>query len=319
LPNRIALCMDAVLSEGRVLGVSAWTIALLLSGTQTLPKGVPQEQSAEPALPVSNVPQQSPATAPEMIPPPLPPADAPPGDEPDPSSAGSDEIIVNGVNRSTPGDPLEVVNEQSYEVTQALDKAVVGPAASAYKAVLPKPVRSGLRNFFNNLAEPIVFLNYLLQLKPGRGAETVGRFAINSTIGVAGLVDVAKKRPFNLPLRRNGFANTLGYYGVKPGPFLYLPLIGPTTIRDLFGLGLDRLVLPTAVGKPFNQPAYAIPASIIGSLDYRVEYDAELKKVREADNPYAASRARYLKSRQAEIDALKDKRSIEPTTGQSGK
>src|SRR3546814_2534491 len=76
----------------------------------------------------------------------------------------------------------------------------------------------------------------------GKALETVGRFAINSTIGAAGVFDVAKKAPINLPYRSNGFANTLGFYGVEPGPYFFLPLVGPTTLRDMVGDGIDLLV-----------------------------------------------------------------------------
>ncbi|MFX6258432.1 MlaA family lipoprotein, partial [Acinetobacter baumannii] len=88
----------------------------------------------------------------------------------------------------------------------------------------PVPVRSGIRNFLYNLREPIVFVNFLLQHKAGKAAETLGRFVVNSTVGVGGLFDMAKRRPIHLPRRPNGFADTLGFYGVKPGPFLFLPL-----------------------------------------------------------------------------------------------
>src|SRR3546814_4173394 len=97
------------------------------------------------------------------------------------------------------------------------------------------------------------FLNFLLQFKIGKAAETLGRFVVNTTFGVGGLVDVAKTKPFNLPYRRNGFANTLGFYGVEPGPYFYLPLVGPTTLRDMAGNGIALLVLPTTVGAPFNR------------------------------------------------------------------
>jgi phospholipid-binding lipoprotein MlaA len=226
-----------------------------------------------------------------------------------PVRADQNEIVVEGKHTPTPGDPLEQINAKTYAITQDVDKAVVAPVARSYSKTIPAPVRSGLRNFFNNLAEPVVFLNYLLQIKPGKAAETLGRFAINTTVGAAGLFDMAKRRPFKLPLRRNGFANSLGYYGVKPGPFLYIPLVGPTTVRDLVGLWVDKLVLPVAIGKPFNQAYYTIPATIIGSIDYRVEYDAQLRKQQEDADPYAAARRDYLRSRQAEIDALHGRKS----------
>ncbi|WP_371424103.1 VacJ family lipoprotein, partial [Tardiphaga sp.] len=193
-----------------------------------------------------------------------------------------DDIVVTAREGHAPGDPLQGVNVQTFAVTQAVDKAVVEPVALTYQRALPAPLRSAIRNFFNNLSEPVSFLNFFLQLKPGKAAETAGRFAVNTTIGVAGMIDIAKRKPFRLPRRPNGFANTLGYYGVKPGPFLFLPLIGPTTVRDLIGLSIDRMVLPSAIGQPFNQPTYSVPATIVGSVDYRVEFDEQLRKLREA-------------------------------------
>jgi phospholipid-binding lipoprotein MlaA len=220
-----------------------------------------------------------------------------------PPAAGSGEIVVTG-RRASPGDPLQELNAQSFEVTQTFDKTIVAPVAFAYKDIMPRPIRSGLRNFLKNLSEPIVFLNFMLQLKPGKAAETVGRFAINTTLGAAGLIDVAKRQPFNLPYRRNGFANTLGYYGVKPGPYFYLPLIGSTTLRDFIGNRLDLLILPTVLGRRFNRPKFLIPVAVIGELDHRIEFDDELKEIRATGDPYVAARTYYLQKRQAEIDAL---------------
>lgn len=200
------------------------------------------------------------------------------------------------------------LNAQSFEVVQDVDEALVGPVAMAYKDAVPKPVRHGLRNFLRNLTEPIVALNFLLQLKPGKAAETVGRFAINSTIGIGGLFDVAKRDPFKLPYRRNGFANTLGYYGVEPGAYLFLPLIGPTTVRDLVGGTVDGLLLPTVVGAPFNDPYFTLPAATLSALQGRIQIDEQLNALRtQSRDPYLDARDFYLKRRQAEIDALKGK------------
>jgi phospholipid-binding lipoprotein MlaA len=189
-------------------------------------------------------------------------------------------------------------------VVQSVDKAIVAPIAFAYEDVVPRPIRKGLRNFLHNLGEPVVFLNYLLQLKPGKAAETLGRFVINTTIGAAGVVDVAKRKPFNLPHRRNGFANTLGYYGVPAGPYFYLPLIGPTTLRDFIGNRLDLLVLPIAIGNQFSRPEYALPVAALSELNSRIEFDDELRQIRATRDPYVAARSYYLRRRQAEIDAL---------------
>lgn len=221
------------------------------------------------------------------------------------------DIIVTG-RRKTPGDPLEGVNIKSFEVMQAVDTAIVGPVALSFERVVPTPIRLGLRNILYNLQEPVVFLNYFLQLNLGKALETAGRFVINSTIGVAGLMDIAKRRPFGLPYRPNGFGNTLGYYGVKPGPYLFLPLVGATTLRDLVGTILNQLVLPTAVGQPFNRAIYSVPRTIVSELDQRAGFEENLRKMRESTNFYAARRDFYLQARQAEIDDLhKQKRGRE--------
>ena len=230
-----------------------------------------------------------------------------------PAPAQPGDIVVSGY-KDARQDPLAGVNTASFGAIQAADKAVIGPVAKGYEKGVPEPVRDGLRNFLRNLNEPVVFVNFLLQLKPGKALRTIGRFAVNSTLGVAGLVDIAKRKPFHLPWQDNGFANTLGCYGVKSGPYLFLPLVGSTSLRDLFGLGLDKAFLPTLVGKPFNRPAYAIPSGIIDSLNDRIEIDAQLEKLRKADNPYAASRSLYLRQRAETIEGLcgKRKRSSAP-------
>jgi phospholipid-binding lipoprotein MlaA len=226
-----------------------------------------------------------------------------------------DDVIVTARPHAPPGDPLQAINAKSFAATQAVDKALVGPVARAYGHAMPSPARSGLRNLLRNLHEPVVFANFLLQLKPGKAVETAGRFAINSTIGAAGLFDIAKRRPFNLPRRRNGFADTLGYYGVKPGPFMFLPIIGPTTVRDFIGTSIDRIAAPLSVGKitGLRGPAYAIPVVVLTTLDRRIEFDEQLTAIRQSSDPYAAARTFYLERRQAEIDGLRGKSRL-PTT-----
>lgn len=216
-------------------------------------------------------------------------------------------IVVSAEARDPLKDPLENVNAATFELTQKVDQAVVAPIADVYEEDLPSPVRKGLRNFFRNLMEPVNALNFLLQLKPGKAVETVGRFAINTTVGVGGLFDVAKKEPFKLPYRRNGFGNTLGYYGVGPGPFLVVPLVGATTLRDLIGTGIDQSILPFAVGKPFNTPYYAIPAFTVNSLEYRIKFDDQITQINTSDDPYYAMRETYLCQREVDIAALKNR------------
>ena len=219
-----------------------------------------------------------------------------------------DTIIVTARQGPPPGDPVEAVNEVTFGAAQSVDNAFTAPIARAYERGIPEPIRDGLQNFLNNLNEPIVFLNFLLQLKIGKAIETVGRFVVNSTIGAAGLFDVAKKQPFVLPRRSNGLANTLGFYGVGPGPYLYLPLIGSTTVRDLIGQVVDLSLLPRAVGKPLTLPAVSISRGVLSSVIERVEKDEIFTRVQQSGNPYAALREYYLKKRQAEIYVLKGKR-----------
>jgi phospholipid-binding lipoprotein MlaA len=101
----------------------------------------------------------------------------------------------------------------------------------------------------------------------------------------------------------------MGYYGIKQGAFLFLPILGPTTIRDAIGGGIDGLFLPATVGKPFNRLTYTIPTGLLSSLGERADFDDQLKKIREESNdPYTAAREYYLTRRQAEIDVLRGRR-----------
>ncbi|MCW6534874.1 MlaA family lipoprotein [Sphingomonas lycopersici] len=218
------------------------------------------------------------------------------------------DVVVTGRANWEAPDPLAKVNLKTFEVTQEFDKALLAPIALAYKDVVPKPVRDGVHNFIYNMREPVVFLNFLLQLKIGRALETAGRFVVNTTVGVAGVFDMAKRKPFKWRRRSNGFANTLGFYGVKSGPFLFLPIVGPTTPRDLFGGAIDRLLFPFIYGRRITRPQFTIPLAVLGTLDHRAEFDDTLHQLHDGQpDPYARSRDFYLQRRQNEIDELKGK------------
>lgn len=214
-------------------------------------------------------------------------------------------IVVEGRTKAPPGDPVIKLNMASYSVAQSVDHAIIEPAAMGYKKHVPSPIRAAVRHFFANLTEPVIAVNFLLQLHPGKAAETVGRFGINSTIGIGGLLDVAKTRTFKLPYRVNGFGYTFAYYGVKPGPFLFIPLVGPTTLRDAIGLGLDRMVLPLAVGGPLRSPYYVASSFVVRSLNDRLAADEGIREARASSDPYTSTKNAYLAQRQAEIDELK--------------
>lgn len=224
-----------------------------------------------------------------------------------PLSAEGDIIV--SAPRGGPVDPLRAVNEKSFEVTLAVDDAIARPVALAYEKAVPEPLRDGLRNALDNLTEPVTFINDVLQLRPVSALKTIVRFAVNSVLGVGGLFNIAKRKPFGLTRRRNGFANTLGYYGVKPGAFFYVPLVGPTTIRDLVGGFVDRAFLPTVVGRPFNRLSYTLTVGVLSVIDRRARNDERIEKMRQNDEPYLAARRAYLARRQAEIDALRGRTS----------
>ena len=292
------------------LSITNIVAVALLSGTPQLPPVVEPVIALETAGAPTSAPEQgTQATVPPSTDGAEVPSQSSDTQTPVTPVAAEKAIIVVTANQGPPkGDPIAVVNEVSFGAVQSVDKAIIAPIAYGYRDGLPAPIRDGLHNVLNNLDEPIVFVNFLLQFKIGKAAETVGRFAINSTIGVAGLFDFAKKHPINLPRRSNGLADTLGYYGVGPGPYLYLPLIGSTTVRDVLGRVVDLSLLPATVGKPFTNPIVSAAKGTLSSIDDRVENDVILTRIQESGNPYAAMREYYLKQRQAEIDVLKGKR-----------
>jgi phospholipid-binding lipoprotein MlaA len=298
--------------------VIALPTALLLAATplvQVAPPPAPPVTAAPVTAPPVTAPpvtaapdapgQAAPLPAPTPDPVPATPVQPAPSPVAETAAPQGRDITVRGRARWEAPDPLSKVNEQSFAATQKVDSAVVGPVARTYKRKVPRPIRDGVHNFLYNLREPVVFLNFLLQHKIGKAAATVGRFGINSTIGALGLFDFAKRRPFKLPRRSNGFANTLGFYGVPNGPFMFLPLVGPTTVRDLFGGAIDRLVLPATLGSRVTDLKFAIPVGVLSTLDHRAEFDDTLQQLHDAKgDPYARSRDFYLQRRQAEIDRL---------------
>ncbi len=140
-------------------------------------------------------------------------------------------------------DPLERVNRRLFHADLWVDKTLAGKGRILGTAIwIPAPVRAGLYNAFDNLEEPSTLANDMLQRKVGRGAATAGRFAINSTLGVLGVFDIASK--FHLKRTREDFGQTLAMWGVTSGPYLYVPLSGPTTFRDALAGSVDALFVP---------------------------------------------------------------------------
>jgi phospholipid-binding lipoprotein MlaA len=130
-------------------------------------------------------------------------------------------------------DPWERLNRFTYRFNARFDEHVFLPISNGYGR-LPKPVRSGVHNFFGNLSEVDSMINFVLQGRLGHSARSLGRFVINSTVGIGGLFDVARK--VKLPSAPTGFATTLSKWGMHPGPYLVIPFYGPSTLRDGVGL-----------------------------------------------------------------------------------
>lgn len=137
----------------------------------------------------------------------------------------------------TPGDPLERWNRGVQKVNDALDRAVLKPVATRYQRHVPRVVRTGIGNVLSHLAFPTTIANDLLQGKFKATAQDIGRFALNSTLGLGGLLDPASDA--GLPRNDEDFGQTLGRWGVRTGPYLVLPLLGPSTLRDLPAMAAD--------------------------------------------------------------------------------
>jgi phospholipid-binding lipoprotein MlaA len=204
-----------------------------------------------------------------------------------------------GAYAATGDDPFESMNRGFYAVHRTLDNVIFGPAARAYKAVLPAPLRKGFRNIINNLKEPGIAANDLLQAHPTRTARTVARFVVNSTIGLAGVFDFAHDMGF--PHHDNGFGATAGRYHVQPGPYLFIPLIGPTNFRDLLGYIADAVTDPLAF-QPFHDGQVIYARALVDGLDQRAQADAQLKTIDDmSTDPYASLRSLFEQNRAGQI------------------
>lgn len=136
-----------------------------------------------------------------------------------------------------PRDPLESFNRGVFQFNDTLDRAVVKPVATAYRDVLPSPVRTGVTNFFNNLQDVWSAVNNALQLKAEGAGNSLVRFGVNTVFGLGGLIDIASE--MRIERHTEDFGQTLGHWGIGPGPYLVLPMLGPSTVRDTVALPVD--------------------------------------------------------------------------------
>ncbi|MEO8812120.1 MAG: VacJ family lipoprotein [Caulobacteraceae bacterium] len=203
---------------------------------------------------------------------------------------------------ASPDDPWESFNRRAFAFNQEIDRLFIRPAAFLARGLTPGPLGRALHNILSNLGEPVVIANDLLQHRIAKAASATARLVVNTTAGLFGAVDIAAR--IGLPHHPNSFADTLGRYGAVAGPYLYLPLLGPTTVRDLVGAGFDTTLTPLFYFKYRDSTEILITLAVLGGLDQRAEADDDLNTLlADAADPYATLRSTYLQLRQGEIDA----------------
>jgi phospholipid-binding lipoprotein MlaA len=192
-----------------------------------------------------------------------------------------------------PRDRFERTNRAIYKFNDALDRGVAKPVAKAYVKVTPAPVRTGFSNFFRNLTSPTTILNELLQLKVKGFATDTARLVLNTTLGIGGLFDPASQ--LGLSAGNEDFGQTLGRWGVPAGPYVVLPLLGPSTVRDTVGFVGDQFTDP----KSYVKDDYAYwSLTALSLVDQRAELLGTDSVLARATDPYAFMRNAYLQRRE---------------------
>jgi phospholipid-binding lipoprotein MlaA len=206
-------------------------------------------------------------------------------------------------------DPLEPTNRVFYAINNGIDTVILRPAALAYRYVVPEPVRTGVHNVLANIGLPVQLANDALEGKPRRAGDTTMRLLINTTVGVFGIFDVATK--WGYPDHDADFGMTLANWGVPEGPFLFLPVLGPSDPRDAAGFGVDIALDPfTWIGTGPNHPgwsAFKWTRFGLNAIDSRERVlDATDSITKTALDPYATFRSLYRQHRHAQIETLRN-------------
>ena len=201
------------------------------------------------------------------------------------------------VHHADARDPWEPMNRRIYQFNDALDTVAIKPAAEVYVKVLPGMVRTGIHNFLGNLSDVWSMVNSALQLKGQATAETFMRINVNTFLGLGGVLDVASE--MRLEKRKEDFGQTLGHWGVKPGPYLVLPLLGPSTLRDTLATPFDFKGDPSQV---FKDEATRNSLSVTRVLDVRSGLLQTVDVIKAASlDPYTFVRDGYLQKRRNDI------------------
>lgn len=222
-----------------------------------------------------------------------------------------------GTDRLAERDPLQGFNRAMWGFNQGLDKVVLKPVSTVYRTVTPRPARRGISRLFANLSEPWSFINNMLQAKPKRAVRNLGRFLVNTTIGVGGLADPATK--MGIRAAPEDFGQTLARWGVNGGPYLVLPILGPSTLRDGVGSGIAQLADPYRVclrecGPSSTVRWAATGAEIISLRSDLTEAGAD-GLLQGSLDPYTTAKSAYLQRRRAAILDREDEVSGVPPVG----
>jgi len=201
-------------------------------------------------------------------------------------------------------DPLEGVNRYIFDTNDFMDRLLIRPLAELYRAMIPPPLRDRVASILRNMGEPVIFANNLMQGKMTSAGTTLGRFAVNTTLGGAGMFEVANS--FGLMQQEGDFGQTLYTWGAGSGPYLVLPLFGPSNIRDAVGLGVDTIMSPwqyiVTVGGPTVETTYTASQMTASALTRREENIEGLDALREGSlDFYAQMRSVYRQHRAKQL------------------
>ncbi|MFL2510338.1 MAG: VacJ family lipoprotein [Alphaproteobacteria bacterium] len=227
-------------------------------------------------------------------------------------AAESDNVSTDSADFNTGNyedeifDPLEPVNRAIFSFNNFADKIVLEPAAKGYKK-LPSPIQSGIGNFLGNLKLPLVVVNQLLQGQGKNAAESSGRFIVNSTVGLFGLIDVAEK--IGLEQKQEDFGQTLATWGIGDGFYIVLPIFGPSNVRDTAGMILTYTTDPINAYAVREGEAWLLPLrTATNAIDQRSKIIDEVNALRNNSiDYYAAVRSSYYQNRKAAVLNLDDK------------
>lgn len=209
-------------------------------------------------------------------------------------------LLALGGCATAPGrnvDPLENLNRSIFAFNEAVDSAVLKPVATGYEKVVPQLVRTGVDNVFGNIGDLWSAINHLLQAKPRDAVEMGFRFVVNTTFGIGGLFDIATDA--GIERRNEDFGQTLGRWGLGAGPYIVLPILGPSSLRDTAALPLDLRALPPAL---LDEPRDRNPASVLQLVSTRARLLSATRAIDEvALDKYVLIRDGYLARRRNQV------------------